>query len=172
MRQRVDRVTEFVAARETDDAVLRGIEDLIARQRRVEALAHRQQTTNSSRQRRAESLLLKQHATALEERLAPLPASAIAHLLEALPQDDGLLVWELVAAQRGDEILACLDDVLRQTLKESRQPRQAMVPGITPQAIHLFELQGGRLRQIQVDSKEDLAATRPIWVDLLAPSKE
>jgi magnesium transporter len=38
--------------------------------------------------------------------------------------------------------------------------------------VNAFELQNGRLRQIQIDSKEDLAATAPIWVDLLAPSKE
>jgi magnesium transporter len=49
---------------------------------------------------------------------------------------------------------------------------QSSDPVRKPVMINAFELQNGRLRQIQVDSKEDLAATTPIWVDMLAPSKE
>ena len=35
-----------------------------------------------------------------------------------------------------------------------------------------FELHNGRLRQIPVDSRDDLAKTNPIWVDLVDPTEE
>ena len=38
--------------------------------------------------------------------------------------------------------------------------------------LNAFELHGGRLRQVQVDERADLANLTPIWVDLVAPSAD
>ncbi|MDD5250199.1 MAG: CorA family divalent cation transporter [Rhodocyclaceae bacterium] len=38
--------------------------------------------------------------------------------------------------------------------------------------LNAFELHNGRLRQILVDSREDLANLKPIWVDLVAPTAD
>ena len=38
--------------------------------------------------------------------------------------------------------------------------------------INAFELQHGRLQQIQIESKLDLQGTKPIWIDFDAPSAE
>ena len=38
--------------------------------------------------------------------------------------------------------------------------------------INVFVLQNGRLNQIPIDSREDLASVTPVWLDLTDPSDE
>jgi magnesium transporter len=148
---------------------LRLVEQLLARQKRVESVVHRQ-GHEGPRQQLVENLVHVQHLEELRAKLELMPSDAIARILEALPPDDSLVVWELVAKVRGEEILDELSDALRDTLRESL-PAAPAAPTL-PIKLNAFELKNGRLRQIEVDSKEGLAATTPIWVDLLAPSKE
>jgi magnesium transporter len=142
---------------------LRAVQALLAQQKRVAGLVHRQE---SPRRELVENLVHKQHLAALRDKLAQLSPVDIARILEALPQDDSLLVWELVARERGDEILDELSDAVRETLAATQPaPRK-------PVLLNAFELENGRLRQIPVASRTELSATTPIWVDLIAPSKE
>jgi len=151
---------------------LRLVEDLLARQKRVENVVHRQ-GHEGPRQHIVENLVHVQHMEELRTKLKQMPSDAVARILEALPPDDSLVVWELVAKERGEEILDELSDALRETLRESL-PAVPATPTLPrkPVTINAFELKNGRLRQVQIDSKDDLAATTPIWIDLLAPSKE
>jgi magnesium transporter len=142
---------------------LRVVQALLAQQKRVEGLVHRQ---DMPRRDLVENLVHKQHLAALRDKLAQFPAAIVARILEALPQDESLLVWELVARERGDEILDELSDAVRETLAAT-QPLQRK-----PVVLNAFELENGRLRQVPVSSKTELAASTPIWVDLIAPSKE
>ena len=153
-------------APEEEHQNLRFVQELLARQRRVENLVHRQ---DAPRQQLVENLVHKQHLAELKSRLDCLPPDQVARILEALPQDDSLLVWELVAAERGADILDELSDALQETFTAT-QP--SGVPVRAPIMLNAFELQNGRLRQIPVGSRADLAATTPIWVDLIAPSAE
>jgi magnesium transporter len=98
--------------------------------------------------------------------------------------DDSVKVWELLDKEQGDDVLDEMSEALQESLDEEPDEAATAAAGdlqgalqagdVTrkPVMINAFELQNGRLRQIQVDCKEDLAATAPIWVDLLAPSKE
>jgi magnesium transporter len=151
---------------------LRLVEELLARQKRVENVVHRQ-GHEGPRQAIVENLVHVQHLEELRRKLDQMPSDAIARILEALPPDDSLVVWELVAKVRGEEILDELSDALRDTLRESL-PVAPAAPAAPrkPVTVNAFELKNGRLRQVEVDSKAALAATTPIWVDLLAPSKE
>ena len=160
------------AQRAAEQDKLRLVEELLARQKRVESVVHRQ-GHDGPRQQLVENLVHVQHLEELRAKLEQMPSDAIARILEALPPDDSLVVWELVAKVRGEEILDELSDALRDTLRESL-PAAPAAPAQPHKPIKLnaFELKNGRLRQVEVDSKEDLAATTPIWVDLLAPSKE
>jgi magnesium transporter len=158
---------------------LRIVEEMLARYKRVEALAHRQE---GPKHQMVESLVHKQNLEELRVKLALLPSDAVARILEALPPDDSLLVWELVSKERGEEILEDLPEALQdEALDEDDEDepvrevvRFAPTPDVPRRTteIHAFELQNGRLRQIEINSKEELAATSPIWVDLLAPSRE
>ena len=160
-----EQATTERAAIEPDDVQesLREVQALLSRQKRVENLVHRQ---DMPRHDLVENLVHKQHLSELRGKLAAMDPTRIARVLEALPQDECLLVWELVAPERGEEILDELSDALRETFSAAQpSPRK-------PIMLNAFELQNGRLRQIPVDSRDDLAATKPIWVDLVAPSRE
>ena len=84
------------------------VQELLARQRRVEGLVHRQ---DMPRHQLVEGLVHKQHLAELKALLGRMPPDRVARILEALPQDDSILVWEMVAADRGDEILDELSDL-------------------------------------------------------------
>ncbi len=151
---------------------LRLVEELLARQKRVESVVHRQ-GHDGPRQQLVENLVHVQHLEELRAKLEQMPSDAIARILEALPPDDSLVVWELVAKEHGEEILDELSDALRETLRESLPAAPATpAPPRKPIKLNAFELTNGRLRQVEIDSKEALAATTPIWVDLLAPSSK
>ena len=151
---------------------LRLVEELLARHKRVEHLVHRQ-SGDGGRHGLVENLVHKQHLEELRAKLRHMPSDAIARILEALPPDDSVVVWELVAAERGEDILDELSDALRETLAESRPAAPAVArPPRKPIQLNAFELQNGRLRQLQIQTKEELATTQPIWIDMIAPSRE
>ncbi len=159
---------------------LRVIEVLLARHKRVESLVHRQ-VNDGPRHQMVENLVHKQNLEELRAKLASLPSESVARILEALPPDDSLLVWELVSQERGAEILDDMPEALHEDLdEEPAEEVEREVVRHAPMAepvrrlteVHAFELNGGRLRQIEVNTREELAATKPIWVDLLAPSRE
>ena len=144
----------------------------------------RQRAEEQETLREVEDLIRRQEWTALRARLEPLAAESVARILDALPPDESVQVWELLDKEQGEDVLEELSDALQDSLGEEPDEAPAAPPGDMPRAqqaneaqrkpatVNAFELKNGRLRQIQIDSKEDLAATAPIWVDLLAPSKE
>ena len=142
---------------------LREVQVLLARQKRVENLVHRQ---DMPRHDLVENLVHKQHLAELRGKLAQMDSARIARILEALPQDECLLVWEMVAPERGSAILDELSEAVSETLAATQTYQRK------PIMLNAFELENGRLRQIPVESREELAATKPIWVDLIAPSGE
>ena len=144
----------------------------------------RQRAEEQETLREVEGLVRRQDWSALRARLEPLAPESVARILDALPPDESVQVWELLDKEQGEDVLDEMSEALQESLDE--EPDEAAAAGIgdlqgTLQAseaprktamVNAFELQNGRLRQIQIDSKEDLARTAPIWVDLLAPSKE
>jgi len=100
---------------------LRDVEVLLARMKRVEGLVHRQDTPHHER---VEQLIHKQQLAELEKRLANMHPADIAFVLEALPLDDRLLVWDLVKAERDGEILLEVSDAVRESLIETMAPSE------------------------------------------------
>jgi magnesium transporter len=141
---------------------LREVQTLLARGRRVEGLVHRQEMP---RQDLIETLVHKQNVAALDKYLESLSADHIARVLEALSAEDSVTVWELVGPTRGDKILDELSDAVRTALTSTSSSPAA------PILLNAFELHNGRLRQVAVNKREDLAGATPIWVDLIAPSR-
>ena len=134
--------------------------------------------------REVEELVGRQDWAAVRARLEPLAPESVARILDALPPDASVQVWELLDKEQGEDVLDEMSEALQESLDEEPDDGPATAAGDLqgallaaevprkPVTINAFELRNGRLRQIQVDSKEDLAATTPIWVDLLAPSRE
>lgn len=65
-----------------------------------------------------ESIIQKQNLSNLRQALDKLHPADIAHILEALPLEDRLIIWGLVKAEQNGEILLEVSDAVRQTLIE------------------------------------------------------
>ena len=87
--------------------------ELLHRHRLVEGLTQRQE---GEHQELVESLVHRQNLAELQRRLDDLHPADIAHILEALPLDDRLTVWQLVKAERDGDILLEVSDAVRETL--------------------------------------------------------
>jgi magnesium transporter len=111
-----------------------------------------------------ESLVNKQHLVELESILEKLSNPVIARILEALPNEEQKILWQLVHDVRKVEILNEISDSVRMELVSEPKSPSMM--------IRVFDLHEGRLRQIPIYRREDLAEAHPIWVDLVAPDDE
>ncbi|WP_373317197.1 magnesium transporter [Rivihabitans pingtungensis] len=65
-----------------------------------------------------ESLVHKQNLRALQKKLDQLHTADVAYILESLPLEDRLVVWELVKAERDGDILLEVSDAVRESLIE------------------------------------------------------
>ena len=92
---------------------LQQVTELLRRHRLAEELAQRQETP---RQEQAHDLAQRTNLVGLERRLNELHPADVARILEALPVDDRLLVWELVRQERDGEILLEVSDAVRESL--------------------------------------------------------
>jgi len=95
---------------------LQKVQSLLEKHALVESLAHRQEMPRDERHELVESLLHKQHLRTLREKLDTLHSADIAYILEALPIEQRLLVWDLVRADRDGEILIEVSDAVRESL--------------------------------------------------------
>ncbi|MDF2074524.1 magnesium transporter [Pseudomonas mendocina] len=87
--------------------------ELLHRHKLVEDLTHRQEGQHHDR---VENLVHRQNLAELQRKLEDLHPADIAHILEALPLDERLTVWQLVKAERDGDILLEVSDAVRETL--------------------------------------------------------
>ncbi|WP_329743142.1 magnesium transporter [Dyella sp. A6] len=86
---------------------------LLQRQKLIERVAHDQ---HGPRQERLETLVHRQNRAELQHHLERLHPADLAYILEALPLNDRLAVWQLVRADRDGEILLEVSDAVRESL--------------------------------------------------------
>ncbi|HJU50159.1 MAG TPA: magnesium transporter [Pseudogulbenkiania sp.] len=118
------------------------VQRLIERHRLVEDLVHRQEMEKHDL---VENLVHKQNLVELQHKLSQLHPADIAHILEALPLEDRLLVWDLVKAEQDGEILLEVSDAVRETLIESMEQHELVAAA----------------EQLDTDELADLAADLP-----------
>ena len=108
-------------ARDPEEAqrALARVQDLLAKQHRVEALVHREAAPAEDKKALVENLVHRQHLNELKAILDRLHPADVAYILEALPRDDRMTVWECVRAERDGEILLEVSDAVRETLIKS-----------------------------------------------------
>ncbi len=87
--------------------------DLLHRHRVVEELAQRQ---HGGRQEVVDNLRQRQDIAELQSEIDGLHPADIAYILEALPTEDRLAIWNLVKADRDGEILLEVSDSVRESL--------------------------------------------------------
>jgi len=94
---------------------LQRVSELLHRHELVESLVHRQP---GPRRELVENLVHKLHLVELQKLLDALHPADVAYILESLPLEQRLVVWELVKAEREGEILLEVSDAVRETLIE------------------------------------------------------
>ena len=94
------------------DSLLR-VTELLHKHELVESLVHRQE---GPRQELVENLVHKLHLVELQKQLDALHPADVAYILEALPLEQRLIVWDLVKAEGEGEILLEVSDAVRETL--------------------------------------------------------
>ncbi len=116
-----------------------------------------------------ESMMDKENQTLPELRkiMEQLSPQSIGCIIEAISSsDDQQFVWNHVGDERKEEILLGISDEIRVELVAEIKPRAQST------MIRVFDLHKGRLRQIPIESRKDLAGAKPIWVDLVTPEDE
>jgi len=93
--------------------LLQDVNDLLGKNKIVEDLVDKQEMP---KQKLIKNLVQKQNLSALGKLLNSLHSADVAFILESLPLDDRLIVWDLVRADRDGEILLEVSDSVRQTL--------------------------------------------------------
>lgn len=113
--------TDQPSSREKIQDYVHEVRELLARHKRVEEVVHRQ---DMPRHDLVENLVHKQHLAELSRHLDKLHSADIAYLLEALPLDERLFVWDLVKAERDGDILLEVSDAVRESLIETMAPEE------------------------------------------------
>lgn len=96
---------------------------LLHKHKLVEDMVHKQDMPKHDL---VESLVHKQNLAELQARLDQLHPADVAHILEALPLDERLIIWELVRAEHDGDILLETSDAVRETLIASMEPQELL----------------------------------------------
>src|SRR5690606_4598543 len=93
-------------------------------------VAHRQRHGEADeRHELVEQLVERQHLNELRSRLDRLHPADVAFILEALPYEERMIVWDLVKAERDGEILLEVSDSVRESLIRSMD-REELVDAV------------------------------------------
>jgi len=112
-----------------------------------------------------ETLVHKENMAQLRQILQHLTAEEIALILEELPPEDQLLIWDQLDDDRKQSILLNAPFSVLQILgKQEYKAEKSRVKA--------FNLQEGRLHEISITIPQDLLEAKPIWIDLVAPTFE
>ncbi|TBU97300.1 magnesium transporter [Stutzerimonas kirkiae] len=129
--------------------------ELLQRHKLVEDLAHRQEGQNKDL---VEGLVHRQNLTELQRKLDELHPADVAHILEALPLDDRLTVWQLVKAERDGDILLEVSDAVRETLIADMDDQELLAAAKEMDADELADLAPELPRDVVHELMESLDA--------------
>ena len=106
-----------------------------------------------------ESLVTRQNKAQLQRRLDRLHPADIAYILEALPLDERLYIWDLVKAERDGEILLEVSDAVRESLISSMDTEELVAAAETLDADEIARASADDLPQEVMD---DVFSSLPV----------
>ncbi len=127
--------------------------ELLHRHRLVEDLTHRQE---GQHHQRVENLVHRQNLAELQRKLDELHSADVAHILEALPLDDRLAVWQLVKVERDGDILLEVSDAVRETLIADMDDHELLAAAKEMDADELADLAPELPRDVVLELMESL----------------
>ena len=148
-------------ARERVQDALAEITTLLRRHRLVEGLVQEQlehaPVGDSGRAEVVESLVTRQNKAQLTRKLDRLHPADIAYVLEALPLDERLYIWNLVRAARDGEILLEVSDAVRESLISSMDTEELVAAAETLDAEEIADLAPDLPQEVMDDVFSGLA---------------
>ena len=114
-------------------ADLREVQEILGRYRLVERPEMQEREAG-------QSLVDEQNAAELSAKLDSMHPADIAYVLESLPREERLAVWNLVKAERNGEILLEASDAVRETLIRSMDSRELVAAAEQLEADEIADL--------------------------------
>jgi magnesium transporter len=118
-------------------ADLREVQELLRRHRLVEGLVERQEMPKHDL---VESLVHRQNVAELRSKLDSMHPADVAYVLESLPLEERIVVWNLVKADRDGEILLEASDAVRETLIRSMDSQELVAAAEQLEADEIADL--------------------------------
>lgn len=106
-------MADIQESKESLSESLQQVISLLEKHKLIEGLVHKQEMAKHDL---FESIVHKQNLSELQKKLDLLHTADVAYILEALPFEQRLDVWELVKVERDGDILLEVSDAVRQTL--------------------------------------------------------
>jgi magnesium transporter len=134
--------TDRREAQESLQETLVEVTTLLRKHRLIEGLVHEQMEhgPGADRSDLVESLVFKQNKAILQRKLDHLHPADIAYILEALPLDERLYIWDLVKADRDGDILLEVSDAVRESLISSMDTEELVAATESLEADEIAEL--------------------------------
>jgi magnesium transporter len=112
-----------------------------------------------------EILVRKQNLAKMDQLIEQMETDEIARFLESLAPEDQVFVWARLGESRKESVLREVPQSVLQVVGSSGYQADKS-------SIRMFELVGGRLREIGASTREEMARAKPIWIDMIAPTFE
>jgi len=148
-----DKATQLTEPRASVQKALADVTSLLRKHRLVEGLIEDQRSGEDRDEATelAESAVYKKSKAALQRKLDRLHPADIAYILEALPLDERLYIWDLVKAERDGEILLEVSDAVRESLISSMDTDELVAATETLDAEEIAELAPGLPQEVMDD---------------------
>lgn len=137
---------------------LEQVQELLERHRLVENLVHKQ---DGQHQELVEHLVHQQNLVELQRKLDELHPADVAYVLESLPLEERLAVWQLVKTERDGEILLEVSDAVRETLIADMDSHELIAAANSLDADELADLAPDLPRDIVRELMDSLDAQQP-----------
>jgi magnesium transporter len=130
------------AARDPEEAAraLARVQALLEKQQRVESLVHREHVPDEEKKPLVEALVHRQHLSELKSIVDGLHPADIAYVLEALPPEQRLLVWDSVKAEVDGAVLLEVSEAVRESLIAAMDPPELEAAARTLESDELADL--------------------------------
>ncbi|MEO7256223.1 MAG: magnesium transporter [Casimicrobium sp.] len=123
-----------------DEALSEALADVVALVRQYRLLSGFAESLSDTLDNPSQSPVVQGVLSRLRETLDELHPADVAHILEALPLDERMFVWDLVKADRDGDILMEASDSVRETLIASMDAPELMAAAATLDTDELADL--------------------------------
>jgi magnesium transporter len=163
-------------ARASVQDALAQVTSLLRKHRLIEGMAREQgEAAGDEHVTLADSAVLRQSKEALQRELDHLHSADIAYILEALPLDERLYIWNLVRAARDGEILLEVSDAVRESLIDSMDTEELVAATETLEADEIAalapdlpqEVMDDVFQSLPVEEREQLRAAMSFDDDMV-----